>query len=72
VQIGSRVARKSYGIYFTEEFDEKKHLQHHKFWSENHQKWYANNQMKWFLKEVSKVANYLNRTTNIFDRETTC
>ncbi|CAG7557355.1 unnamed protein product [Fusarium equiseti] len=51
VQIGSRVARKSYGIYFTEEFDEKKHLQHHKYWSEDYQQWYAGSQMKWFLKE---------------------
>ncbi|RFN42067.1 hypothetical protein FIE12Z_12891, partial [Fusarium flagelliforme] len=51
VQIGARVARKSYGVCFTERFDEKKHLQHHKYWNEERQEWYANNQMKWFLKE---------------------
>ncbi|KAJ4137767.1 hypothetical protein NW768_003357 [Fusarium equiseti] len=51
VQIGARVARKSYGCCFNTEFDEEKHLQQHKYWNENRQRWDANSQMKWFLKE---------------------
>ncbi|KAI1022675.1 hypothetical protein LB503_000738 [Fusarium chuoi] len=51
VTVGARVARNSYGVRFSTEFDPQKHRRCDKYWSEEEQEWRASNQMQWFLRE---------------------
>ncbi|RKL33579.1 hypothetical protein BFJ72_g9803 [Fusarium proliferatum] len=51
VTVGARVARNSYGVMFSTEFDPQKHQRSDKYWSEDRQEWRASNQMEWFLRE---------------------
>ncbi|GKT54566.1 HSP70 family chaperone [Colletotrichum tofieldiae] len=57
VSVRSRIARASYGIKYTADFDKKKHSASSRAWREDEQKWEVDNQMDWFLKQGTDVSS---------------
>ncbi|KAM0246728.1 hypothetical protein ACHAP5_004499 [Fusarium lateritium] len=51
VNVGCRIARRSYGVHVCCPFNARKHRACDKVWSKDFQAWLAKNQMRWFLKE---------------------
>lgn len=55
ITVISTISRASYGIKFSEEFEEGKHLEEDKKWDPEEGKLMAKSQMKWYLKKVWRI-----------------
>lgn len=52
VSVISTIARASLGIRYQALFDEAKHLEADKVWSDNEGAYFAKGQMEWYLRKV--------------------
>lgn len=51
--IGSRIARRSYGIQYSTRWNRLKHKKKDRYFDSVEYQWRARNQMDWFIKKVS-------------------